>query len=89
MSTTQSTTGTRHASPTSSRLAAACFGLGLVAALLTTALSFLSLVLGVAALTCGVLAVRRVGADVWSAAGTAMAGTSIYVVVLEILVLGG
>ena len=80
---TQLTTSSR------SRLATACFGLGLVAALLTTTLSFLSLVLGVAAIACGATDVRRSGADVWTAAGIAMAATSLYVVVLEIVVLGG
>ena len=77
-----------HTQPRS-RLATACFVLGLAAALLTTMLSFLSLVLGVAALGCGVAGVRRSGADVWTAAGLAMAATSGYVVVLEIVALGG
>lgn len=74
---------------TTGRLAMTALVTGGVAALLTTTLSFLSLALAVVTAVVGWLALRRGQSPTPIAAGIAMAGVSAYVIVLEILVLGG
>jgi hypothetical protein len=85
MSTTsiqpQSTTG-------SSALPTVSLAAGVVAAALTTVLSFISLALGGVAIVTGLLAVRR-GSSSRAVVGVTAAAVSIYVIVLEIMVLGG
>lgn len=63
--------------------------LGAAAALLTTTLAFISLGLGAVALVLGSSCLRRQEAGVRAAVGMAMASVSIYVILLEIFVLGG
>ena len=67
-----------------SSAATVAFGLGLVAALLTTILGYVSLVAGTVALIAGVMSWRRHGPSSKAAAGMAMSATSIYIVLLEI-----
>lgn len=76
-------------SPVSSRTAGAALALGVVAMLLTTTLAFISLALGALALVLGAQAVRRFGSSVAAVVGMTAAASSIYVIVLEILVVGG
>ena len=71
-----------------STTAVIAFGLGLVAALLTTILGYISLVAGVGALIAGALSWRSHGPSVRAAAGMSMAAVSIYVILLEIFVVG-
>ncbi len=74
---------------TPSRLATATAATGAVAALLTTTLAFISLGLAAVALVVGSVCLRRQEGGVRAPVGMAMAAVSIYVIVLEILVLGG
>jgi len=68
--------------------AVVALGLGVVAALLTTVLAFIALLAGAGALVAGVISWRRSGLSPRAAAGMAMAGVSIYVIALEIFVIG-
>ena len=81
------TTTTVHVN-SSSRLATAALVTGLLAALLTTLLAFLALVLGAATFVLGGLALRRHSAGVRAPIGMAMAAVSVYVIVLEIAFVG-
>ena len=71
------------------RLATTALVTGGIAALLTTTLAFISLALAVVTAFVGVLALRRGQDRTLAAVGLAMAGVSTYVIVLEILILGG
>lgn len=84
MDTTHTTTRTGHAS-----LATAALLAGLVAAALTTMLSFISLVLTIVAFAAGFTAIRRGQAPTRAAVGMTAAAVSAWVIVLEIFVLGG
>jgi len=81
-------TSTAPASTSTSASAVVALGLGLVAALLTTILSFVAIVAGVGALVAGVISWRRNGLAPRAAAGIAMATVSLYVIALEIFVTG-
>ncbi len=65
-----------------------CLALGVVAALLTTILGFISHALGAASLIVGLISWRRQSLSAPGAAGLAMAAVSIYVILLELFVVG-
>jgi hypothetical protein len=80
---------TSPVSTASSKAAKAALGLGVVAALLTTTLAFVSLGLGALALVLGARTIRRIGPTISTVVGMTAAAVSIYVIVLEIHVVGG
>jgi hypothetical protein len=67
-------------------LASVTFALGLIAALLTTILGFISLLLGVAALVCGGVQWRRGAVTTRLASGMTMAAVCLYVILTEMFI---
>ena len=70
-------------------LGTSSLALGLVAAGVCMVLSFVSLAAGAVALVLGGLALRRGGRSTSSVVGMTAAGVSIYLILLEVLFLGG
>lgn len=72
-----------------SALSLTALGLGTIAAVLTTLLSLVSLALLAPTLVCGLLALRRGDNPLPAAVGMTAGAVSAYVIVLEVVLLGG
>lgn len=89
MTTTARTHHTALTTGTSPRVGKFSALVGVIAAALTTILSLISLVLGPIAIVLAVVSVRRGERRLLAAIGATAAVVSVYVILLEILALGG